>query len=123
MEQKQSINLTINDGEPFFAHEMSVNFNPMQFILDFRSVTPRNDPRTKGRPSLHLKHNVIMVDPWHMIQIRDVFNRMIEAYEKEFGKIKKPKAIETFEKKQSKGAKENKKQKDEAETEAPSYFG
>lgn len=124
MEQKQSINLTINDGEPFFAHEMSLNFNPTQFILDFRSVTPRNDPRTKGRPSLHMKHNVVMVDPWHMLQMKDLFSRMVEAYEKEFGKIKKPKPVELLEKKQNKGSKDKKKKgKDEAKTEAPSYFG
>ena len=121
MEQKESINLAINDGEPFFAHEMSVNFNPMQFILDFRCVTPRNDPRTKGgRPSLMMKHNVVMVEPWHMLQIKGLFERMIEAYEKEFGKIKKPKAMEAFEKKHKK-AKETK--KPEESTEIPSYFG
>lgn len=120
--EKQSINLSINDGEPFFAHEMSVNFNPMQFILDFRCVTPRNDPRTKGgRPSLNLKHNVVMVDPWHMVQINELLGRMIGAYEKEFGKIKKPKAVETFEKKHKKSA--EKKQESATETEVPSYFG
>ena len=121
--EKQSINLSINDGEPFYAHEVSVNFNPMQFIVDFRSVTPRNDPRTKGgRPSINLKHNVVMVDPWHMVQVKELFGRMVEAYEKEFGKIKKPKAIELFEKKHKKAAKES---KDESttETEVPSYFG
>ena len=121
MEQKQNINLSISDGEPFFAHEVSVNFNPMQFIIDFRNVTPRNDPRTKGRPSLLSKHNVVMVDPWHMVQIRDLFTRMVEAYEKEFGTIKKPKAIETFEKKHKKAKKDE--EKDVAKTEVPSYFG
>jgi len=119
--EKESINITINDGEPFFANEMSVNFNPMQFILDFRSVTPRNDPRSKtGRPSLHIKHNIVQVDPWHMIQIKELFTRMIEGYEKEFGKIKKPKQIEAFEKKHKKPTETN---KDEAKTEVPSYFG
>ena len=121
MEQKESINITINDGEPFFAHEMSINFNPMQFILDFRSITPRNDPRSKtGRASINIKHNVVMVDPWHMLQVRELFNRMIGAYEKEFGKIKKPKAIETFEKKHKKAVESK---KGEAKTEVPSYFG
>jgi len=121
--EKQSINLSINDGEPFYAHEVSVNFNPMQFIVDFRNVTPRNDPRTKGgRPSINLKHNVVMVDPWHMVQVKELFGRMVEAYEKEFGKIKKPKAIEIFEKKHKKATKDS---KDESttETEVPSYFG
>ncbi len=39
MEQKESINLAISDGDPFFAHEVSINFNPMQFILDFRCIS------------------------------------------------------------------------------------
>lgn len=121
--EKQSISLSINEGEPFFAHEMSVNFNPMQFIFDFRCVTPRNDPRSKGgRPSLNLKHNVVMVDPWHMMQINGLLGRMIEAYEKEFGKIKKPKSIEAFEKKHKKD-KESKNDESTTETEVPSYFG
>jgi len=120
MEEKESINLSIADGEPLFSHEMSINFNPLQFILDFRCVTPRNDPRTKaGRPSLHMKHNVVMVDPWHMVQMKGLFGRMIEAYEKEFGKIKKPKQIEAFEKKR----KPKDAAADEAKTEVPSYFG
>ncbi len=87
--------------------------------MHIRCITPRNDPRTKGRPSLNLKHNVIMVDPWHMVQLRDLFGRMVEAYEKELGKIKKPKAIETFEKKHKKP----KEAKEESKTEVPSYFG
>ena len=119
-EQEQKINLTISDGEPFFAHEMSVNFNPMQFIMDFRCVTPRNDPRSKSRPSLMMKHNVVMVDPWHMVLIRGLMDRMIKKYEDEFGKIQKPKQIEAFEKKHKDKVKKGEK---ETKTEVPSYFG
>lgn len=123
METKQSVNMAINDGDPFFAHEVSVNFNPTQFTLDFRNITPRNDPRTKGRASLLLKHNVVMIDPWHMKQIKDLFTRMVDVYEKEFGKIEKPKSVEKLEKKQNKNKKSKKSKKDESKTEIPDYFG
>ena len=62
-EQKQ-INLNINDGEPFFAHEVSMNFTPTQISMDFKCITPRTDPRSKG-PTFLLKHNVVMLEPWH----------------------------------------------------------
>lgn len=120
MEEDQKISVSINDGDPFFAHEMSVNFNPMQFIMDFRCVTPRNDPRSKARPALLINHNVVMVDPWHMSLIRDLMDRMIKKYEEQFGKIKKPKAIESFEKKQKSEPKAEVKGE---KTEVPTYFG
>ena len=63
--QPEPININIQDGEPIFAHEMSVNFTPTQFVLDFKCITPRNDPRSKTRASFLLKHSVVMVDPWH----------------------------------------------------------
>ncbi len=122
MEEEKKINLTINDGDPFFAHEMSINFNPMQFIMDFRCITPRNDPRTQGRPSLMLKHNTVMVEPWHMTLIKELMDRMIKNYEEQFGKIKKPKAMEEFEKKHKK-SNDSKKGDKSTKTEAPSYFG
>ena len=57
MEEKK-INFNINDGDDFFAHEMSINFNPMQFIFDFRSVTPRIDVRSRDSSVISIKHNV-----------------------------------------------------------------
>ena len=66
---EKNVNMTITDGEAFFAHELSVNFNPMQFILDFKCVTPRVDPRSKESIVLNMKHNVIMVDPFHAKRI------------------------------------------------------
>ena len=115
----KNINVSINDGDAFFAHEMSVNFNPMQFTLDFRNITPRNDLRNREQPSLLVKHNVVMVDPWHMKLIHDLMGRMLKKYEDEYGRISKPKAIEAFEKKH----KTKKEDRKGAKTEVPSYFG
>lgn len=116
-EEEERVNLHINEGEPFFAHELSINFNPTQFVFDFKCVTPRVDPRSQTKASISLKHNVIMADPYHTKRILGLLQEVVKRYEKEFGKIEKPKAIEEFEKKHKK--KEAKKDT----TETPSYLG
>jgi hypothetical protein len=116
-EEKKQINMGIENGEDFFAHEMSVNFSPTQFIFDFRCVTPRIDPRTREAPFISLKHNVVLVDPFHAKRILEVLTKTIGDYEKQFGKIEMPKALEKHEKTVKKAQKE-----DSKET-MPSYFG
>lgn len=115
---QEQINVVINDGEPFFAHEVTVNFTPAQISMDFKCVTPRTDPRSK-KPSFLLKHNVVMMDPWHAKSVYEVLGTVIKKYEDEFGKIKKPKALEIAEKKQ----KELTKDMSQHGTEQPNYFG
>ncbi|MBN1386057.1 DUF3467 domain-containing protein [Candidatus Woesearchaeota archaeon] len=114
MEKK--INLTINEGEAFFAHELSVNFNPLQFMLDFKCITPRIDPRMRESMQMHIKHNVIMLDPYHLKQILPMMQDSLQRYEKEFGKIEKPKSLKKMDKKQTK--------KEDGTIEAvPTYLG
>jgi len=117
MKEPKPINIHIKDGVPFFAHEMSCNFTPTQFTFDFKSITPRSDPRSKT-PSFALEHNVVMVEPFHAKMIFDVLGSVLKKYEDEFGKIKKPKAIEKAEKKQKKMLAEQ-----DGKTKAPHYFG
>ena len=96
---QEQISLNIVDGEPFFAHEVTVNFTPTQLTMDFKCITPRTDPRSK-KPSFQLKHNVIMLDPWHAKSFLGVLNSVVQKYEQEFGKIQKPKSLIKAEKKQ-----------------------
>jgi len=117
---QEQINVVINDGEPFFAHEVTVNFTPTQMTMDFKCITPRTDPRSK-KPSFLLRHNVVMLDPWHVKTLHDVLGTVIKKYEDEFGKIKKPKALETVEKKQKEIMKDM--PKETHGTEQPNYFG
>lgn len=117
-EQIQKGMIFVNDGDAFFAHELTVNFTPTQFILDFKCITPRTDPRTKESASFLLKHNAVMVEPWHAKRIAEVLGVVVKRYEEEFGEIKKPAAIEKAEKKQKSLLAKNKTQ-----TETPSYFG
>jgi len=113
----EQVNINISEGDPFFAHEVSVNFTPTQMSLDFKCITPRLDPRSKA-PSFHLKHNVVMVDPWHAKALITVLTSVVKKYEEQFGKITKPKALVKAEKKQKtmlkKGAKA---------PEVPTYMG
>lgn len=117
MSEQKKINLGINDGVEFFAHEMSINFNPTQFIFDFKCITPRNDPRSKETPYISIKHNVVMVNAHHAKQIHELLGKVISDYEKKLGKIDTPKAVK-------KSKKEEKKSKDDKTTkEVPNYLG
>ena len=118
-EQPKKINLGISDGNEFFAHELSVNFNPTQFILDFRCVTPRSDPRSRDIPFISIKHNVVLVEPFHAKRILEVLTNVISQYEKRFGKIEKPKALQVAEKKSKK---DSNKSKGKEKIETPSYI-
>ena len=116
---EKKINFGIEEGISFFAHEASVNFNPTQFILDFKCITPRVDPRGNEGPFISIKHNVIMMDVYHAKKFIEFFKKRIDDYEKEFGKVEKPKAVKTIEKKRKKESKSSKNTK----TDTPSYFG
>ena len=112
------LNVSVHDGDDFFCHEMSVNFNPLQFVLDFKSVTPRVDVRSKDRPSICIKHNVVLMDPFHTKRMVELLSKVIADYENQYGKIKKPKPVEIMEKNQKKIVDSAPKT-----TEAPTYFG
>ena len=116
---EDKINMNINDGDAFFAHELSINFNPLQFVFDFKSVTPRVDPRSRERASIVLKHNVILVDPYHAKKVYDLLGDVLKRYEKEFGKIDKPGPLKIAEKKNKNIAS---KMKDKSKITAPSYI-
>jgi len=92
-QQQQQTHVSIDDGIPFFAHEASINFTPTQFTVDFRCVTPRTDPRGKGKPAFQIRHNVVMFDPWHFKLLCDIMGPVLKKYEDEFGKVKKPASL------------------------------
>ncbi len=97
MEEQKNINLSINDGESFFSNEISVNFSPTNIFLDFKCIAPRVDPRNQNGPTFSMKHNVIILDPYTLKQFSEMLEDVIGRYEKEFGKITKPKPIEKVE--------------------------
>ena len=117
MEQK-NLNVSVNEGDAFFCHELSANYNPLQVILDFKSVTPRVDIRSKQGPIINIKHNVVMLDPFHAKKMLELLTKVISDYEKDFGKIVKPKAVEKMEKKMK-----SRNTGDKKTIPAPTYFG
>ena len=120
MEEQKKINLSITDGTAFFAHEASINFSPVQFILDFKCVTPRIDPRSEEAPTMHMAHNVIMLDPFHAKKFYELLGQVIAKFEKDFGKLEQSKALKVMEKKVKKEAE---KLSHEDKSTGPNYFG
>lgn len=116
MENK--INIAINDGDAFYGQQASINFNPTMVFFDFKNVTPRVDERSENKATFVIKHNVVMIEPFHAKLFRDLLDRVLKDYETQFGKIEKPQAIKNLEKK-NKG----KKKKSDVKHETPSYFG
>ena len=116
MREEQKINMSIEDGESFFCHEVSINFNPTQFILDFKNITPRIDPRNVSGPTIVMKHNVVVTDPFHTKKVYELLGGMLKKYENEFGKIKEPDAYKNLKKRM-------KKEEGRAVKDAPAYFG
>ena len=116
MEQK-NMNISVDDGDAFFCHELSINYNPLQFIFDFKTVTPRVDVRSKNSPIINIKHNVVMLDPFHAKKMLELLTKVVSDFENEFGVINKPKAVEKMEKKMAKQG------KDKKTISAPTYFG
>jgi hypothetical protein len=114
MDEKH-INWQYEDGQSFFAHEVSANFTPIHLILDFKNITPRVDSRSRTGPVFKVQHDVVMMDLFQAKRFYGLLGQVLQKYEKEFGKIQKPKSIEKFENKQ-KGLKDDKKP-------GPSYFG
>jgi hypothetical protein len=118
--EERKINVSVSEGMEFFAHEFSVNFNPLQFIFDFKTITPRVDMRSKDVASLLIRHNIVLTDPYHAKKIHELLGNVIERYEKQFGKIEKPKALEKYEKNNKKKKTEESKNN---KTIAPNYLG
>ena len=85
------IKVTIQEGSDFFAHEASVQFSPLHVYLDFKNITPRMDMRSKQRPTMVLKHSVVMLDVHHAEQLHVLLGKVLTDYKKEFGSIRKPK--------------------------------
>jgi len=113
-EEKQNVNINISDGDAFFANEVSINFNPTHFFVDFKCVSPRIDPRNQSGATFSLKHNVIILEPYAIKEMASMMSEIVSRYEKEFGKIEKPKAAKVADKRKGKTA---------AKEKAPAYFG
>ena len=121
MEQQKNISVSVNEGDAFYCHELSLNYSPLQFTFDFKCITPRVDMRSKETPSLNIRHNVVMLDPWHAKKMLNLLSKVVEDFEKDFGKIEKPKPLQKLEKNAKKS--KSKKGAEKKTIAAPTYFG
>ncbi len=118
-EQKQATQLSvrIKDGEQFFSNESSINFNPNEVVIDFKCLTHTHD--IADRRGLILKHNLVIMNPFHAKTFLGMISRVIKDYESKFGEIKKPEAV----KKAENMIKKEEKKKIESKKENETYFG
>jgi len=128
MEQKKEVklNLSIDDGGPgFFAHEISVEMNPSQAVLDFKNVTPRIDQRNQqGLKVMKMVHNAIIVEPLLLKEMSMILTNVVKAYEDKFGEITKSDATLKMEEEFKKEMEKIKKQqKDSTKPESVNYMG
>jgi len=87
------VRMNVKDNSSFNAEEVSVIHNPLRIVLDFKSVTPRVD--VSGQPMrMTMEHNVVVLEPYLAKNLLRVLEDNIKNYEKRFGKIDEPKAME-----------------------------
>ncbi len=84
------IRVDVDNGQDFFADEVSVSHSPIRFILDFKRTTPRIEGNEQR---LLLRHNIVVLDPFFTKELLKVLKDNITRYEKRFGEIKKPDAL------------------------------
>ena len=91
------VNAEVNLGQDFFAEQVSVSHSPVRFVIDFVRNTPRIDAATQTTRLL-TSHSIIMIDPYLAKEFVSVLSDNISRYEKKFGAIQKPSALQKFEK-------------------------
>ena len=112
--KESTLNVRIKDGDQFYANETSINFGPLEFVLDFKCSNHVQDmPDHKG---LLIRHNPVILSPFHAKSLLGVLTNSLKNYEEKFGEIKKPvelqKAEKMIKKEQSKVVKEKPKSSD-----------
>ena len=118
-EEKQ-LNVRIKDGDQFFANEIGINFTPTEVVLDFKCLSNIHD--IENHRALLLRHNPVILTPYHAKSFLEVLTKAVNDYEKRFGDIKKPKEIDKAEKIMQKQIDDNKSKVDK-NTDDVTYFG
>ncbi len=96
MDEHQEIRVDVVNGEEFLAEEVSVSHSPVRFVVDFKGISPRMDIASQP-PRMIIRHNVVLLDPHFVKDLLQVLKDNIAKYEKKFGEIKKPEALEKHE--------------------------
>lgn len=109
------INLRVKDNTQFYANETTINFGPLEFVLDFRCGTHIQD--ASNLRAVLMSHNVVVLTPYHAKTFSEILSKAVKDYEDKFGNVKKPselkKAEDMIKKEQKKVESKEKKQKKE----------
>jgi len=85
------------DKSPLFCNQMTVSHTPAQFFLDFRLVYPQFAP--DNSQTTVVQHRTVVFEPYHLKEVINVLQENIRRYEKDYGEISVPQAIENAKKK------------------------
>ncbi|MBS3165366.1 DUF3467 domain-containing protein [Candidatus Woesearchaeota archaeon] len=80
------------DRQPLYCNQMTVSHSPTQFFLDFRLVYPQFSP--DNQQATVALHKLIVLEPYHLKETIKVLQENVQRYEKAYGKITTPKAVE-----------------------------
>ena len=104
------------DHTPLMSNHQTVSFQPNKMLIDFKGIYPQFTP--DNVPQIVVTHKNVILDPYVAKKFSETLEKNIKNYEKQYGKIKIPKALEKA-KKDSKA----KKKKDEEVIIKPTYMG
>ena len=116
---QKEVKFDIDNGQVFFAEEITVIHNPTKLILDFKNVTPRFDVRNNDFQPISIRHNVIVMDMHVGKSFLASLKENLSRYEKDYGKIEEPKALQKAMRKADYAAKKEK----DSKPDSPSYLG
>ena len=87
MAKEKEINLRIKDNGQFYSNETTINFGPVEFVLDFRCATHVQDMGIHR--AILVSHNPVILTPYHAKSFLNVLHKAVVDYEERFGEIKK----------------------------------
>ncbi len=119
--KSMKVNLRVKDENLFYSNESSINLNPNEIILDFKCITHAQD--LQEHRGLILRHNLVILNPFHAKSFLIMLNKAVKNYEAKFGEIKKPESMKKAEKLVKKESQKDKKLLDKVKDKAESYFG
>ena len=96
MKEEQKINLRVKDKDQFYSNEVSINFNPNEFALDFKCLTHIHD--IADHRAVLLSHNVVVMHPFALKSFWVMLGKALKEYEDKFAKIDKTEAVKKAEK-------------------------
>ena len=93
-EKKKGVGVSLDHSEQaFFTDNVTVSHSANKFVVDFSQTTPRFDNfENNYHQTFVIKHKTIVLDPALAKMFLDIIGQNVDRFEKNYGKIKLPKA-------------------------------